>query len=43
MKSKFWQRLWGAVSLAIAMTACFAVISVIIWVITAAQCSIIGG
>lgn len=43
MKPKFWQRFWGAVGLVIAMTACFAAISVILWIITAAWRSIIGG
>ena len=41
MKPTFWQRLGYAVGLA--MTACFAVISVILWIITATWRAIIGG
>ncbi len=42
MKS-FMQRVGQAVGLALALTACFAVISVIIWIITATWRAIIGG
>ena len=43
MKPAFMQRIGYAVGLTLAMTAAFAVISVIIWVITATWRSIIGG
>lgn len=43
MKTPFWQRLGYAVGLILALTACFAVISVIIWIITATWRAIIGG
>ena len=39
----FSQRLGYAAGLTLAMTACFAVISVIIWIITATWRAIIGG
>lgn len=39
----FSQRLGYAVGLTLAMTACFAVISVILWIITATWRAIIGG
>ena len=39
----FGQRLGQAVGLILALTACFAVISVIIWIITATWRAIIGG
>ena len=43
MKPAFMQRIGYAVGLTIAITACFAVISVIIWIITATWRAIIGG
>jgi hypothetical protein len=39
----FWQRLGYAVGLTLALTAAFAVISVILWIITATWRAIIGG
>ena len=39
----FWQRLGYAVGLTLALTACFAVISVILWIIAATWRAIIGG
>lgn len=43
MKPTFWQRLGYAVGLTFALTAAFAVISVILWIITATWRAIIGG
>lgn len=43
MKPTFWQRLGQAVGLILAMTAAFAIISVILWIITATWRAIIGG
>ena len=43
MKPTFWQRIGQAVGITLALTACFAVISVIIWIITATWRAIIGG
>lgn len=41
--ASFCQRLGQAVGLTLALTACFAVISVIIWIIVATWRAIIGG
>ena len=41
--ASFGQRLGQAVGLTLAITACFAVISVILWIITTAWRAIIGG
>ena len=43
MKPTFMQRVGYVVGLILAMAACFAVISVIIWIITATWRAIIGG
>ena len=43
MKPTFMQRVGYAVGLTLALTACFAVISVTLWVITATWRAIIGG
>ena len=43
MKPTFWQRLGYAVGSTLALTACFAVSSVILWIIAATWRAIIGG
>lgn len=43
MKPTFWQRLGQAVGIILVLTAAFAVISVIVWIIVATWRAIIGG